>query len=94
VVFLDDLSSEAAQQVAERVLGRIRGLVIGDAATKISLTASIGMAAYPQHGQTLTELMEQADRALYCAKRTGRDRVELPLSAGVEHPVDRPYRSL
>ncbi|HST49272.1 GGDEF domain-containing protein [Jatrophihabitans sp.] len=83
VVFLDDLGAEAAGQVAERVLARIRGLVVGGGDTRISLTASIGMAAYPQHGQTLTELMEQADGALYTAKRSGRDRVGLPGPAGV-----------
>jgi len=80
VVFLDDLGLEEALQVAERTLSRVRGLVINDAGTggRISLTASIGMAAYPQHGQALTELMEQADSALYIAKRSGRDRVGLP----------------
>ncbi|MBV9823561.1 MAG: GGDEF domain-containing protein [Actinobacteria bacterium] len=78
VIFLDDLGGAAAWQVAERVLGRIRGLTAGDATVRCSLTGSIGMAAYPEHGQTLTELMEQADGALYAAKRAGRDRVELP----------------
>ena len=44
------------------------------------------MAAYPQHGQTLTELMEQADSALYLAKRSGRDQVGLPVA--VEVPAE------
>jgi len=80
VVFLDDLGGEAAGQVAERVLNRIRGLVVGGETARISLTASVGMAAYPEHGHTLTELTEQADRALYLAKRSGRDRVGVPAS--------------
>jgi diguanylate cyclase (GGDEF)-like protein len=82
VVFLDDLGMEAARQVAERILSRVRSLVINGAPAgeKISLTASIGMAAYPQHGEALHELMEQADSALYIAKRAGRDRVGLPLA--------------
>ena len=44
----------------------------------MTLTASIGLAAYPEHGQYLTELLEAADGALYAAKRAGRDRVGLP----------------
>jgi diguanylate cyclase (GGDEF)-like protein len=86
VVLLDDLDGEAAQQVAERILSRIRGLVVGSDAVKISLTASVGMAIHPQHGQTLTELVEQADTALYIAKRAGRDRVGLPVAAGIQRP--------
>ncbi|MEO7260747.1 MAG: GGDEF domain-containing protein [Jatrophihabitantaceae bacterium] len=80
VVFLDDLGMDDAHQVAERILSRIRGLVINGPAAdeRIALTASIGMAAYPQHGHALTELMEQADNALYIAKRAGRDRIGTP----------------
>jgi diguanylate cyclase (GGDEF)-like protein len=94
VIFLDDLGLEEARLVAERTLSRIRGLVISgaDSGEKISLTASIGMAAYPQHGQALTELMEQADSALYIAKRAGRDRVELPLPARVGPSGSLPAR--
>ena len=88
VVFLDDIGIEEAWQVAERTLSRIRGLVINcaNAGERISLTASIGMAAYPQHGQVITELIEQADSALYAAKRAGRDRIGLPRAARTPHP--------
>ncbi|HEX8096072.1 GGDEF domain-containing protein [Jatrophihabitans sp.] len=88
VVFLDDIGLDEAWQVAERTLSRIRGLVINGASTgeRIRLTASIGMAAYPQHGQVITELIEQADSALYVAKRGGRDQVGLPLPARAPHP--------
>jgi diguanylate cyclase (GGDEF)-like protein len=83
VVFLDGIGAEEAYLVAVRTLSRIRGLVIncGNGNQRISLTASIGMAAYPQHGQVITELIEQADSALYVAKRAGRDRVGLPAAA-------------
>ncbi|MEO9236491.1 MAG: GGDEF domain-containing protein, partial [Jatrophihabitantaceae bacterium] len=68
VVFLHDLSQHEAMDVAERTLSRIRGLVISNHETngaKISLTASIGLASYPEHGQDLTDLLEAADSALY-----------------------------
>jgi diguanylate cyclase (GGDEF)-like protein len=78
VVFLNDLRVEDARQVAERALSRIRELVItrkDEADAYCTLTASIGLSVYPQHGRDLADLLEAADVALYLAKRSGRDRV-------------------
>ena len=40
------------------------------------LTASFGVVSAPQHGQTISELLETADAALYRAKHRGRNCVE------------------
>jgi diguanylate cyclase (GGDEF)-like protein len=40
-----------------------------------AITVSIGLAAAPQDGATAEQLIEIADRRLYDAKRSGRDRV-------------------
>ncbi|MFB0920354.1 MAG: diguanylate cyclase [Oscillospiraceae bacterium] len=40
-------------------------------------TLSIGVALYPTHGETLSELLRKADIALYKAKNGGRNRVVL-----------------
>ena len=62
-----------AALVAERLLKTISlPLLLGG--SEIVLTASIGIAVYPQAGADLAELLENADRALYAAKREGRDR--------------------
>lgn len=41
----------------------------------IRATMSVGIAVYPQHGNTLAELTRCADLALYQAKEAGRNRV-------------------
>ena len=40
-----------------------------------AVTVSIGIASYPQHGDTDDQLLRRADRALYVAKNAGRDQV-------------------
>jgi diguanylate cyclase (GGDEF)-like protein len=39
------------------------------------VTISIGIASYPQHGDSLDLLLRRADQALYAAKNSGRDQV-------------------
>jgi diguanylate cyclase (GGDEF)-like protein len=39
------------------------------------ITASLGVASFPEHGETMQELIEAADKALYRAKRNGRNQV-------------------
>lgn len=40
----------------------------------LSLTCSIGAAAFPEHGKSYKEVMELADKMLYLAKEKGRNR--------------------
>lgn len=64
---------DEAEQVAERVcdlLGRPFLLAEGEA----GVTASVGIAIYPDHAAELETLQRHADAALYQAKRSGRNR--------------------
>ncbi|MEA4909147.1 MAG: PAS domain S-box protein [Anaerolineaceae bacterium] len=40
-----------------------------------SVTVSMGVSSYPEHGASIDELLRRADKALYRAKDEGRDRV-------------------
>ena len=41
------------------------------------VTASIGVAVFPDHGQELDDVVLAADQAMYQAKRDGRDRISI-----------------
>jgi diguanylate cyclase (GGDEF)-like protein len=53
---------------------------------EIVLTASIGGAVFPTHGQNVQELMHRAESALEQAKREGRNRFCTQTDAGVVGP--------
>ncbi len=67
-----------AMVIAERVRNRIRHLSLDELPEGgIDLSASIGIAFFPEDGQDPKELMQAADDAMYAAKRAGRDRIVL-----------------
>jgi diguanylate cyclase (GGDEF)-like protein len=45
------------------------------------LTASVGVAGYPDHAQNKRALLHKAEEAMFRAKEAGRNRVCLPESA-------------
>ena len=74
VVLLRNPSPEVALDVGERVRTAVRQLDLGRFGVRV-VTVSVGVAVAHEADQPITELVEQADRALYRAKRAGRDRV-------------------
>jgi diguanylate cyclase (GGDEF)-like protein len=49
-----------------------------------SITLSLGVASFPEHGATGEAVLQAADAALYAAKRAGRNKVS---TAGKEEPA-------
>jgi diguanylate cyclase (GGDEF)-like protein/PAS domain S-box-containing protein len=62
------------QAVAERIRASIERLFFVDGHA-LSVSASIGIAMYPDHAQQLGELIRTADQAMYRAKAEGRNCV-------------------
>ena len=76
VVILPTPDVRAGAARAERIRTKLRGLVVMHDGRSLGLiTASIGVAALPNHGISQKDLLQAADAALYRAKREGRDRV-------------------
>jgi diguanylate cyclase (GGDEF)-like protein len=72
VVLLEDLASaNDAGAMAESVLERMRKGVWVDNQT-LHVMPSIGIALFPQDGETVDALLKNADAAMYEAKRSGR----------------------
>jgi diguanylate cyclase (GGDEF)-like protein/PAS domain S-box-containing protein len=65
-------TSERAQQLQQgirRLHVNYHGQPLG------SISVSMGVAAFPDHGESLEQLLRMADKALYRAKDQGKDRV-------------------
>jgi diguanylate cyclase (GGDEF)-like protein len=75
VVILSGTGVEALRQRAEVVRDTIERAPISAGGTTLQLTVSIGLAAFPAHGDTEVVLLRAADAALYKAKAEGRNRV-------------------
>lgn len=76
ICLLSETDMQGAMTTAEKIHDAIRGEPFGTLDDElITLTVSVGVAAYPDHGDSFKQLVEGADQALYRAKQTGRDRV-------------------
>jgi diguanylate cyclase (GGDEF)-like protein len=88
VALLPDVGALEAGVIAERVRARINTLQMSvlSPTTVVSgdsvLSASIGVACFPQDGADLQELLHASDAALYVAKNAGRNRVEFARAVG------------
>ncbi|HKE57283.1 MAG TPA: diguanylate cyclase [Pyrinomonadaceae bacterium] len=84
-IILPQAGTEGALVVAERLRRRI-------AATEIPgygpMSASFGVAAFPFHASSRDSLVVTADRALYQAKRAGRNQVSLPSTESESDPLE------
>ncbi|MBV8760546.1 MAG: diguanylate cyclase [Deltaproteobacteria bacterium] len=74
-VLLDNVDVAQAKAVADRIRIEISKVVVDTDKGPLSVTESVGVAAFPDDGRDRATLIERADLALYHAKHTGRNRV-------------------
>jgi diguanylate cyclase (GGDEF)-like protein len=75
VVVLRNPGQGIALEVGERMRSAVRDLDLSWAGVNRSVTISVGVAAAQFAGEPIGDVVERADKALYAAKRAGRDRV-------------------
>ena len=62
-----------ARTLAERVVARVSQVPIEFEKRQLRLTASLGIALFPLHGNNPEDLVARADAAMYQAKRSGKN---------------------
>ncbi|TXK60547.1 diguanylate cyclase [Alkalisalibacterium limincola] len=81
IIVLPDMRQDAARELADRIREAIAGLcVVGEA--NVTFTVSIGLASRLPGEKSPRSIIERADKALYQAKRGGRNRVQVASSHG------------
>ncbi len=68
VVVLSETNESGGRIVAQRIRRAVRRL---SEARGVRFDISIGIAVFPTHGESVTQLLRLADRALYIAKKSG-----------------------
>ena len=75
-IILKDTDFDQAFLTAEKVCKTIAAKPFKIAAnTEKQVTISLGVSTFPDHGQTVQEMIEHADQGLYAAKENGRNQV-------------------
>lgn len=74
VVVLDDIDDqEQASEVARTIIDLINQPFALTGDTEVTIGCSIGIRLFPQDGDSVEQLLERADAALYEVKRGGRN---------------------
>ncbi|MNR78796.1 putative diguanylate cyclase YegE [compost metagenome] len=75
-----------AVQVASKILQTLPVTTMIDG-KPLTVTPSIGISLFPDHGQDAESLIARADAAMYASKQTGRNRYTLVMPSEVESAV-------
>ena len=88
-ILLTDTELKDGRMLADRLLRAVRSLSVGLGAGAVPVTVSVGLAQLGP-GEDAAALLARADKALYAAKNTGRNR--LVQSGGKEEAVPSSVR--
>jgi len=75
VVLLPETPTKGAVDVAERIRDAVANSPASVDGVRVESTVSIGVASYPDDGGSIDSVLARADRAMYQAKQSGRNRV-------------------
>lgn len=75
LIVLPGLTHEEAYMRTEQLRKTLEATEFASGSVPLRVTATFGVATYPEHGQNRDALIAAADRALYEGKRSGRNQV-------------------
>ena len=65
-------NEESLNQISEKIIKTINQPIQSEN-SNLQVGCSIGIASFPRHGDTIEELIFKADKAMYVAKRSGKN---------------------
>jgi len=77
IILFPNTSLNKAYKIVERLRKKIESTNVSDGSVCASITASFGIASFPQNASNVTELLKNVDDALYKAKECGRNCVKI-----------------
>jgi len=77
VALLENCGADGGMAMGERIREAIAGTPVPSAAGDLKVSVSVGVACYPEQGDSREVILEHADQALYAAKDGGRNQVRL-----------------
>jgi diguanylate cyclase (GGDEF)-like protein len=90
VAILTPCDLSMGKVVAERIRKSIeKHEFLKDDGLGLKITVSIGVAVFPDHATSKEDVIEQADHAMYTAKKESRNRVYVATSLAVERAKER-----
>jgi diguanylate cyclase (GGDEF)-like protein len=81
-VILPAVGGAGGEYVAQRIREKIEKTEFLAESRRLNLTVSIGVACCPENATTIRDLIAEADKALYEAKKAGKNRVALSAAKG------------
>jgi diguanylate cyclase (GGDEF)-like protein len=89
MVLITSTTKDQAISFAEHLREKISTTLIAIPGTEVPvrITISGGIALFPAHGQSSTELFRAADDALFESKRQGRNRILVATSVGLDSGI-------
>lgn len=74
IICLPEAALEDAKNVAEKIRSIVEETIMQDTNNNFKVTISLGIASLSQDTDALEQIIEQADKALYKAKQSGRNK--------------------
>jgi diguanylate cyclase (GGDEF)-like protein/PAS domain S-box-containing protein len=75
ILVMPNISIGVAKERAQSLHKSISSLYIPFGRFNLNITVSMGISCFPVHGENKEDLLRAADRALYAAKRAGRNQL-------------------
>jgi diguanylate cyclase (GGDEF)-like protein/PAS domain S-box-containing protein len=75
VIVMPNMAMDTAYKRAEELRAALNSLYVPYGRFNLTITISMGIASYPTNGEDRESVLRAADRAMYAAKRAGRDHI-------------------